>query len=130
MQGYKEFPADVRRVFGRIMTDYSLKVVNETMSMVLMKSGKCSIIISTENGYAEMAFRENEHDKWMMLGPYMQVLFPNDQIRFADTSGKVNREAVISSLHELSDIVLKYGERFLTGDFSWRDSYEDLVAQR
>lgn len=124
MHGYKEFSGDVKKILDNIINTYSLKVCSENNHTVIFKSDKCILQISTEYTYAEILFKEKENDKWMILGPYLKTLYPNERVTFTDSSQKIQKDAIISSLKDLGAILEKYGKPFLTGDFSWRDEYE------
>ena len=127
MHGYKEFSADVRKIFQDLIGTYSLTPVSENDHMILFKSDKCILLVTTEFTYVEVAFKEHENDQWMVLGPYLNVLYPEARIKFTDASHLKQKDAILSSLKDMNNILTLYGRSFLTGDFSWRNEYDRRV---
>ncbi len=127
MHGYKDFSKDVRSIFKDIISKYSLNILEESEYAVVLKSKNCMIQISAEFTYVELAFKENENDEWMILGPYLSALFPNEKITITDNSDMVHKDAIKSSLYDMLNIIQRFGEPILSGDFSWVDEYNKHI---
>lgn len=124
MNGYEEFSEDVKKVLSDVINRYSLNAVEETDHKVIFKSNQCFLLISSEYYYCEVYFKEKEADRWMSIGPYLSALYPDAQIIFTHSSEKPIKESIRASLNDIDSILQKYGNPFLTGDFSWREEYE------
>jgi hypothetical protein len=126
MHGYEEFPQDVKRALKEIMINYNLEVIEESFNKVVFKSDRCILSISTEYDYVELHFKRNETDRWSFLGPFLEALYPGENIKINYPSEEIKRiDKIRFSLEEKVKLIAKYCRPILMGDFSWKIKYMD-----
>ena len=125
MHGYIEFPSDAKNIFKDIIQDYNLKVVSESSSEIIFKSNNCIIEIMTEYDYVQFYFKQSENEKWMFLGPFLEAVYPNENIIIQKSPENLNRvEKIRFNLKKELGLIKKYCVPILTGDFSWKHKYQ------
>ena len=124
MHGYSDFPKDVTATFAEIIRNYCFQVVKESPTEIILKSQNCIIQLMTEYDYVQFYFKQFENEKWMFLGPFLEVVYPNESIRIPSCPENLTKiEMIRFSLRCELEMIKKYCLPILKGDFSWKQKY-------
>jgi hypothetical protein len=126
MHGYIGFSDDVKNIFKGLSQEYNLQITSESPVEIIFKSDKCIIAVITEYNYTQVYFKQNEEDRWMVLGPFFKAVYPNNTISvLGPPEGMTKIEQIRFSLRQKVEMIKTYCLPILQGDFSWRVKYFD-----